>query len=558
LKRRAANEQNIASALSQKMESMEHASFRVGQCTLDLQRASAALWNNLSVTDKRLDLRAKRPPQEAVQDAFQDALERERSELLEAHQQVSECIKAGQEARSSVDSAKAEMHQHKLTLHLDRTNWPQEFLAKVRGIEESSAQFCDSAAEVLRKVEHAAKRAEKATSISMKQRIRELVNIRRELETEIHETRCAVAEAERDLDRTQKVIKQHNDAPENRLRSEETDLDFDAINSRVTLEPAAVAKLRATIKGAAYTGHAGRQLDVLFARFDRDGSGHLDEDEVRRALRRTLRIPPSTISDPEISAMCTMLDADDSGSVSITEIVAFLNADVDTMSLEEEYQKKKATLHQLNLGLKEMVVNLRCKVAAWKIDDSCSRVTPVKGLELDSLPVLSKSGDQAPKRKKPLEPRVVERVRSKISKAASAGGGGRSLQELFGRFDKDGSGQLEDEELRRALRGSLKIPGYAISDAEISSLCAMLDSDQSGTISISELVAFVGEEPEDRPPQTARTTLEPINTKELERAPSSSDSDAKSDLDRKSDADGKSPEQPSPSPRPKHGPRGRP
>jgi len=377
----------------------------------------------------------------------------------------------------------------------------------------------------------------------MKQRIRELIDLRRELEHEIHETRCAIAEAERDLDRMQKILRRHYDQPENRHRGEDGP-DFEAIESRATLEPGALAKLRATIKGAAYTGASGRQLDVLFGRFDRDGSGQLDEDEVRRALRRTLKIPPSVVTDPEISALCTMLDSDGSGTVSIAEIVDFLNADVNAPRLEEEYDKKKATLDQLNAALKELVADQRSKTAAWKIDDSCSKVTPVKGLELDSLPVLSKGGEQSPKRKKPLEPRVVERVRGKMSKAAY-GSGGRDLQEVFGRFDKDGSGQLEDAELRRAIRFTLKIPNYAISDSEISSLCSMLDSDNSGSVSINELVAFIGPEPED-PPPTARHALEPINTVDPERPQPSGG------------VVPQPPEQPPPSARSKHGLRSRP
>jgi len=45
---------------------------------------------------------------------------------------------------------------------------------------------------------------------------------------------------------------------------------------------------------------------------------------VRRALRRTLRIADSVISDNEVYSLCSMLDADNSGTVCISELVAFL------------------------------------------------------------------------------------------------------------------------------------------------------------------------------------------------------------------------------------------
>merc|ERR1719162_108883 len=98
-------------------------------------------------------------------------------------------------------------------------------------------------------------------------------------------------------------------------------------NKKLAAHTGVLADLRAKIKAAAYTGSHGRQLNVLFGRFDRDGTGNLDEDEVRRALRRACRIPPSVVSDAEIGSLCGLLDEDNSGSVSIREIIDFLCAD---------------------------------------------------------------------------------------------------------------------------------------------------------------------------------------------------------------------------------------
>ena len=60
------------------------------------------------------------------------------------------------------------------------------------------------------------------------------------------------------------------------------------------LKAEALDNIRSKLKSAAYTGPNGQQLDVLFGRFDKDGPGELEEEELRQALRRTLRFrPPS-------------------------------------------------------------------------------------------------------------------------------------------------------------------------------------------------------------------------------------------------------------------------
>mmetsp|Transcript_30079 Transcript_30079/g.54871 ORF Transcript_30079/g.54871 Transcript_30079/m.54871 type:complete len:404 (+) Transcript_30079:150-1361(+) len=82
--------------------------------------------------------------------------------------------------------------------------------------------------------------------------------------------------------------------------------------------------LQNKIKSAAYTGAKGQELGVLFARFDIDGSGELEFDEVERALRHTLKIPKHLVSDDEIQKVCDVLDADGSGAVSVEELVEFV------------------------------------------------------------------------------------------------------------------------------------------------------------------------------------------------------------------------------------------
>eukprot|EP00931_Biecheleriopsis_adriatica_P009315 TRINITY_DN110394_c0_g1_i1.p1 TRINITY_DN110394_c0_g1~~TRINITY_DN110394_c0_g1_i1.p1 ORF type:complete len:212 (-),score=57.57 TRINITY_DN110394_c0_g1_i1:68-703(-) len=91
------------------------------------------------------------------------------------------------------------------------------------------------------------------------------------------------------------------------------------------LEKETVEKIRNNILRAAYIGFQGVDLAVLFSRFDVDGSGELEFDEVKRALRRTLKISPKLVPDHEIHAFCALVDTDYSGTVSIEEFVTFVN-----------------------------------------------------------------------------------------------------------------------------------------------------------------------------------------------------------------------------------------
>jgi len=342
------------------------------------------------------------------------------------------------------------------------------------------------------------------------------VAVRKKLEDEIHETRHVIEDGKRDVERLKRDIKEHANDPETRFSyiKNLTKLDGNSI-----LDHATLAKLRSAIRGAAYTGPGARQLEVLFSRCDHDNSGSLSEEELRRALRRTLKIPPSLLSDPQLTALFSLIDVDGSRTVDISELVGFLKGNIDIEMLVDEFQKKRAIVQQLEAALKELVDDFRAKGAAWKIDDACQKVTPVKGLELDGLHAISGSNPlfsgnvdaflqrspgqeqqhASPRRMKPLEPRLIHKLRDKIK--YSDGEGGRKLEKAFSLFDSDGSGQLNEVELRKAVRSHLKLPVYTISDTEISSLFSMLDLDSSGAVTIDELINFIDPDPPPPPPR---------------------------------------------------------
>lgn len=93
---------------------------------------------------------------------------------------------------------------------------------------------------------------------------------------------------------------------------------------RVLISPEAMERARSKMKAAAYAGRKGLRLDLLFQRVDKDRSGYLDEDEVREAFRKVLRIPPTVVSDQDIADLVAILDQDGSGGISLEELVEFI------------------------------------------------------------------------------------------------------------------------------------------------------------------------------------------------------------------------------------------
>jgi len=243
------------------------------------------------------------------------------------------------------------------------------------------------------------------------------------------------------------------------------------------LQPDAVERLRAKLKSAAYTGAEGVSFDVIFGRFDRDGSGELDVEEVRLAVRRSLRIPKEVITDEDIVSLCRMLDADNSGAVAIQELVEFASA-----------ERTDHGQHDRLMGLVGME---KTEGASFHLDCFAN----VRAEHRTSSNLSADVSRTAANTKTPLSPDVLDKVRSRIKSASYAGHLGSEVKSLFNRFDADGSGVLEPEEVRMALRSALRIPPSVIKDEEIFKLCKLIDHDNSGHVSISEVIDFLGPTP---------------------------------------------------------------
>lgn len=518
LKQRARETRGMFMSLVSGVERLQQSIYSLRQKVSECNRAAGTARLALSVVEKRLDLRRnKRPPEENTQDGFNEALEAEKEVLLKAIDQLHDLSDHGRSMMKPLIDSKAEMHQARLTVHMDRTGRSHEQLAHAYTLEKSAAQFASEAEAVLREYERSSEKARAGTASSMKKRIADILALKVHLEKDLAETDDTIHEVERHLLLLERRLNAALAMPERKHQAEGAEVG----NSRLTAKSERLTSIRAKIKSMAYTGAAGRQLDVVFARFDRDGSGHLDEDEVRMALRKTCKIPPSVITDAEVSVLCNLLDEDHSGAVSISELVDFLTADTDVAALEEQCSATRASLDRLRAARAHAAVDLHNKTLAWRCDEACIRVTPARGMELDHgiagngspgwsnqansghakasnapgragtcLPAARSTG-----RKRPLDPAVVERVRTRMRAAAAAGSNGKNIDTFFVALDKRGVGLFTKEELRIAMRKTMRIPTTLISDADFGALCEVLDADQTGGISIARLVDFVTQAP---------------------------------------------------------------
>lgn len=84
--------------------------------------------------------------------------------------------------------------------------------------------------------------------------------------------------------------------------------------------------------------------------------------------------------------------------------------------------------------------------------------------------------------------------------------------QLFSRYDKDRSGNLDKGEFRQILRVQLKIPTKKINDQEINTFFETIDEDVSGQLSIEELCTFLRESPAEQAIRVKRAIKQQLMT----------------------------------------------
>jgi hypothetical protein len=358
LKTKINQTQDIATALQERVDSMEDTTRQTGECLFQMQRAHRSKWAPLNVCERRLELRDGRPLQELVRDHFQEALEHERQTLIEARQELADQIQGTKEMLSSLEAMKQEciedMQHKRHAMRIDRSclnpdkphgKEPDRFflpalpevvnytlppspkdtahgtgvqheqsrqggartlISRAVRLEENAMRLCNENDAAMLHCKRECSRANAATCVAMDRRTQDVAKLKTQLEGAIQETDATIAEAERSLQKTKKKLDAHE------------------------------APLRC--------------LNKQFSLRDR----RTDREHIR---------------DPVTDDMESHLDAVKK-SVSV---------------LTKKWQSTKNILDHLKASKQQMVEDLKCKTIAWKIDDSCRKVTPKKAIELDRM-----------------------------------------------------------------------------------------------------------------------------------------------------------------------------
>lgn len=109
LRTKLANTKELTKSLQDQVAKVDEALRKLKASDLQLQRAAADKQAHLCVSKRRLELRAQRPEQELVRDAFQEAIEFEEQALAAARQDLGDHIQATRDHRPGLAAVKQEM-----------------------------------------------------------------------------------------------------------------------------------------------------------------------------------------------------------------------------------------------------------------------------------------------------------------------------------------------------------------------------------------------------------------------------------------------------------------
>ena len=314
-----------------------------------------------------------------------------------------------------------------------------------------------------------------------------------------------------------------------------------------------VLAIHQKLQAASYTA-GGRDFAKLFRQLDRDNSGAISADELRRCIRRELRVPVPLISDKEIAALFAMLDADESGEVELAELTDFLqngppltvglinvvrtsmrdaafslagdrwerlmlSFDRDCNGTIDVSEFRRAIRRELKLGLSQITERMIEQLFSLLDADSSGTldlnelVRFVKDgpdvidlTRLASISALRPTAARAEGSRSAATSIGVKRTPKDVSlesqikihkqlQSAAYSAGGQDWDRLFRAIDTDHSGSISQSEFRRCLRRTLRLSVSAVSDSELASLFAMLDSNDRGSVDIAEFREFLQQGP---------------------------------------------------------------
>lgn len=244
----------------------------------------------------------------------------------------------------------------------------------------------------------------------------------------------------------------------------------------------------------------------LIAELDEDKSGFVTFDELKHVARSKLGLTAEELPGKQLRALWCALDADDSSSIKIDELAAFLTgnarllrkmltASEERTRAAEEHEERVRAILKIQSATRGKNARAACrgKVKARK-KLATGEAEPTKEMRLrlreegvplptvDELLALSKLCTER------LE---AARQANSTSARTFVVGKASTFMNLFAEIDEDRSGVVTYDELHRVLRKKLEVTTSELSAKGLLALWCALDADDSNSVSIDEMGAFL-------------------------------------------------------------------
>eukprot|EP01041_Mallomonas_annulata_P001319 gene1319-2541_t len=281
-------------------------------------------------------------------------------------------------------------------------------------------------------------------------------------------------------------------------------LDLNAGIGQTQSQNSLVLKLQTVFRTAA---DKGLSVDQIFAHFDKDGGGSVSTDELATGLKKMPHFKELTHAD--IQGLVRILDADGSGDISLQEFRALVDSE-SSQSPENVLVRRLRTVIQ---SAEKKGLSIDQIFAHFDKDGGGSVTTDELAAGLKKMPHFKEltnadirgivdildadgSGDISLQEFRelvtPHHPKsvgiasIAQRLQSVLKNAEKKG---LTLDQIFAHFDKDGDGCLSSSELFSGLRSLPHFSGLSVSEAR--NVVQLLDSDDSGEVSLEEFKSFI-------------------------------------------------------------------
>lgn len=363
IKKKIGFTEDLIKAIEDRIESVEDTMRQVGECLFQLQRAQRSKWAPLNVCERRLELRDGRPLQELIRDSCQQALENERQTLIESRQELTDQVDSMKEMLVTLDKLKTELTedlQHKRhALRIDRSCLsPKKPVSGKPGSQAHDRLILPQLQEVVHYGQPPAPKNalsgtggdhEETRQVNTREIISKAVKCEEDAMRLSNESDAVMIHTKRECTRASQVAQ-----AELAKRVDETHTLRKQLDSQIQDTDEAIAQTEMSLSKTR------KKLD--------------SHDQPLRALdkqfsMRGKRTSREGIRDHVHDEMEGHLDQ--------------LKKSVG--QLTDKWKATKDILDQLRSARQQMSEDIKCKLQAQKIDDSCLKVTPKKAIELDRL-----------------------------------------------------------------------------------------------------------------------------------------------------------------------------